>query len=86
MYYSYMLYQAERPRTIREQREEDTRAGQLAAEFARLRHGLRHGLRRGIRRGPKRRSRHAWVARLTLAGSPGREPRDARGEPCPIFV
>ncbi len=47
MYNSYMLYQAERPRTAREQREEDVRAGQLAAEFARLWHGLRHGLGRG---------------------------------------
>ena len=36
MYSSYTLYQAERPRTLREQREEDIRAGQLAAGFARL--------------------------------------------------
>jgi hypothetical protein len=54
MYYSYMLYQVERPRTVREQREEDARAGQLAAEFAGLRHGLRHGLWRGLKRGPRR--------------------------------
>jgi hypothetical protein len=50
MYYSYMLYQAERPRTTREQREEDMRAGQLAAEFVRLGNGLRRGLRLGLRR------------------------------------
>ena len=47
MYYSYMLYQAERPRTLREQREEDARTGQLAAEFARLWRGLRRGAGRG---------------------------------------
>jgi hypothetical protein len=49
MYYSYMLYQAEHPRTRREQREEDIRAGQLAAEFARLRRGLRLGRREAPR-------------------------------------
>jgi hypothetical protein len=37
---SYMLYQAEHVRTAREQREEDIRAGQLAAEFGRLWHSL----------------------------------------------
>ena len=36
MYQSYLLYQAERPKSVREQREEDIRAGQLAAGFARL--------------------------------------------------
>jgi hypothetical protein len=36
MYNSYTLYQAERIRTAREQREEDIRAGQLAAGFGRL--------------------------------------------------
>jgi hypothetical protein len=50
MYSSYMLYQAERPRTLREQREEDIRAGELAAGFAGLRDGLLRGLRHGLRR------------------------------------
>ena len=50
MYSSYMLYRAERPRTLREQREEDIRAGELAAGFARLRDGLLRGLRHGLRR------------------------------------
>lgn len=53
MYYSYMLYQAERPRTLREQREEDIRAGQLAAGFAQLRRGLRRGLTRGREAAPR---------------------------------
>ncbi|HMD93715.1 MAG TPA: hypothetical protein VKG80_13845 [Trebonia sp.] len=53
MYYSYMLYQAEHPRTLREQREEDIRAGQLAAEFARLLRGLRLGPRREAPRPPR---------------------------------
>jgi hypothetical protein len=40
MYNSYTLYQAEHVRTARERREEDIRAGQLAAEFGRLWHSL----------------------------------------------
>ena len=40
MYNSYTLYQAEHVKTAREQREEDIRAGELAAEFGRLWHSL----------------------------------------------
>jgi hypothetical protein len=40
MYNSYMLYQAEHVKTAREQREEDIRAGELAAGFGRLWHSL----------------------------------------------
>ena len=36
MYNSYTLYQAAHVKTAREQREEDIRAGELAAEFGRL--------------------------------------------------
>ncbi|MGD0702343.1 MAG: hypothetical protein ABSA02_20990 [Trebonia sp.] len=53
MYTSYMLYQAERVKTIKEQREEDTLAGQLAAGLGRSRRSTRrHGPRghRGFRR------------------------------------
>ncbi len=46
MYYSYMLYQAEHTRSPREQREEDIRAGELAAGFARLRRSLKRGTAR----------------------------------------
>ena len=46
MYYSYMLYQAEHTRTPREQWEEDIRAGELAAEFARPRRCLKRGITR----------------------------------------
>jgi len=35
MYMSYMLYQAERVKTVREQREIDVQTGRLAAEFGR---------------------------------------------------
>jgi hypothetical protein len=35
MYMSYMLYQAERVKTVREQREVDAQTGRLAAEFGR---------------------------------------------------
>jgi hypothetical protein len=40
MYNSYTLYQAEHVKTAREQREEDIRAGELAAGFARVWHML----------------------------------------------
>jgi hypothetical protein len=53
MYQSYLLYQAERPRSVREQREEDIRAGQLAAAFSRLWRGLGQGLGRGPGRRPQ---------------------------------
>ena len=40
MYSSYTLYQADHIRTAREQREEDIRTGELAADFGRLWHSL----------------------------------------------
>jgi hypothetical protein len=40
MYISYTLYQVEHVKTAREQREEDIRAGQLAAGFGRVWHSL----------------------------------------------
>jgi len=40
MYNSYELYQADHIRTTREQREEDVRTGELAADFGRLWHSL----------------------------------------------
>jgi hypothetical protein len=42
---SYMLYQAERVKTVKEQREEDVRAGQLAAAFTRSRRTPRRSAR-----------------------------------------
>ena len=39
---SYLLYQAERPRSAAEQRETDVRTGELAAAVARLGRSLRH--------------------------------------------
>jgi hypothetical protein len=41
---SYMLYQAERPRSAAEQREANVRMGELAAAIARLGRSLRHAL------------------------------------------
>ena len=40
MYISYELYQAEHIRTARQQREEDVRTGEMAADFGRLWHSL----------------------------------------------
>ena len=40
MYSSYTLYQADHIKTAREQREEDIRTGELAADFGRLWHSL----------------------------------------------
>ena len=39
---SYLIYQAERPRSMAEQREADVRAGEMAAAVARLGRSLRH--------------------------------------------
>jgi hypothetical protein len=50
---SYMLYQAEHLRTAREQREEDIRTGELAAEFGRLWRSLAPRRRRGFRQAPE---------------------------------
>src|ERR1700732_587561 len=40
MYSSYTLYQADHIKTTRQQREEDIRTGELAADFGRLWHAL----------------------------------------------
>jgi hypothetical protein len=47
---SYMLYQAERVKTVKEQREVDERTGQLAAELGRSRRSPRRRSARGQRR------------------------------------
>ena len=56
MYNSYTLYQAGHVKTARQQREEDIRAGQMAAEFGRAWRSLAgrrgHG-RRGFRQAPE---------------------------------
>jgi hypothetical protein len=39
---TYLIYEAERPRSMAEQRETDARAGEFAAAVARLGHSLRH--------------------------------------------
>jgi hypothetical protein len=65
---SYLLYQAERPRSAAEQREADTQAGELAAAIARLgRAGRRAVTRRqgtGLQ-GIKRAGRHTTPATVS---------------------
>ena len=39
---TYLIYEAERPRSMAEQREADVRAGEFAAAFAQLGRSLRH--------------------------------------------
>jgi hypothetical protein len=41
---SYMIYQAERPRSVGEQRVADVQAGRLAAAAARLGRSVRHAI------------------------------------------
>jgi hypothetical protein len=56
MYNSYTLFQAGHVKTARQQREEDIRAGELAAEFGRLWRSLaarRDRGRRGFRQAPE---------------------------------
>jgi hypothetical protein len=56
MYISYELYRTTQIKTARQQREEDIRAGELAAEFGRLWRSLapHHGRgQRGFRQAPE---------------------------------
>ena len=53
MYNSYTLFQAGHVKTAREQREEDIRAGEMAAEFGRLWHLLAPRRQRGFRQAPE---------------------------------
>jgi hypothetical protein len=50
MYISYELYQTDHIKTARQQREEDIRIGELAADFGRLWHSLAPRRARGQRR------------------------------------
>ncbi|HEX4289594.1 MAG TPA: hypothetical protein VH021_11795 [Trebonia sp.] len=53
---TYLIYEAERPRSMMEQREADARAGEFAAAAARLGRSLRHPAtsKRNARRDAKR--------------------------------
>ena len=56
MFISYELYRTTQIKTARQQREEDVRAGELAAEFGRLWHSVtarRAGGQRGFRQAPE---------------------------------
>ena len=56
MYISYELYRTTQIKTARQQREEDIRAGEMAAEFGRLWRSLARRLeggRRGFRQAPE---------------------------------
>lgn len=48
---AYLVYEAERPRSGRERREADARAGETAAAVARLGRLLRHAVTGGPRAG-----------------------------------
>jgi hypothetical protein len=50
MYISYELYRTTQAKTARQQREDDIRAGELAADFGRLWHSLAHPRAGGQRR------------------------------------
>jgi hypothetical protein len=78
MYNSYTLYQAEHVKTTREQREEDIRAGRLAAEFGRLWRSLaprRGSGQRGFRQAPE-------IEMLTEASAACSGPSAAPGTIC----
>jgi hypothetical protein len=53
---TYLIYEAERPRSMAEQRETDARAGEFAAAVARLGRSLRHPAtgKRGVTRDGRR--------------------------------
>ena len=53
MYISYELYRTTQIKTARQQREEDIRTGELAAEFGRLWRSLAPRRQRGFRQAPE---------------------------------
>ena len=67
MYSSYTLYQADHTKTARQQREEDIRTGEMAADFGRLWHSLATRRASG-----QRRSRQ--TARAASAAKAARRP------------
>jgi hypothetical protein len=75
MYSSYTLFQAGHVKTTREQREEDIRAGELAADFGRLWRSLVPGRPRGFREAPE-------IEMLTEAGTAGSGPCGGSGAMC----
>jgi hypothetical protein len=62
---TYLIYEAERPKSMAEQREADVRAGQLAAAAARLGHSLRH--RATGKRNARRDARRPVTATVSCA-------------------
>jgi hypothetical protein len=76
MYISYTLYQTDHVKSARQQREEDIRTGELAAEFGRLWHSLAPRRARG-----QRRFRHAPDTGVGRAACPAPScpPRTAVG-------
>jgi hypothetical protein len=67
MYISYELYRTTQIKTARQQREEDIRAGELAAEFGRLWRSLAPRRQRGFRQAPE--IEMLTEARSTCSGS-----------------
>jgi len=53
MYISYELYRTTQIKTARQQREEDIRAGEMAAEFGRLWRSVAPRRHRGFRQAPE---------------------------------
>jgi hypothetical protein len=62
---TYLIYEAERPRSMAEQREMDARAGEFAAAVARLGRSLRHPGEG--KRNARRDSRRPVVATVSCA-------------------
>ena len=62
---TYLIYEAERPRSMMEQRETDARAGELAAAVARLGRSLRHPATG--KRNARQDARHPVGATVTCA-------------------
>jgi hypothetical protein len=50
---SYLIYEAERPKTVAEQRSADVQAGKLAASFARLGSSVKEAVTRASGRGTR---------------------------------
>jgi hypothetical protein len=71
---TYLIYEAERPRSMAQQREADVRAGEFAAAIGRLGHSLRHPATG--KRNARQDSRHPVSATVARAIPRPRQPVD----------
>lgn len=75
---TYLVYEAERPKSMAERRQADAQAGELAAAVLRLGHSLRHpiAVKRTERRGQLNHGRRPATTSVVHAVPRPRQPAD----------